>query len=56
MPVTCLSAISPDRGFNSGSWMYVPSSHVGSDGVAEPAGSFFSWKKRRGGLQLCLGK
>lgn len=52
MPVTCLSTISPDRSFSSGSSTYVLSSCVSSDSVAEPAGWFFGWK-RRSGLQMC---
>lgn len=51
-----VSAISPEGNFSSGSLVYVPSSHVSSDGVAEPAGWFVNWKRRRSGLQMCPGK
>lgn len=50
-----VSIISPDSSFSRGSLTYVLSSYVGSDGVAEPAGWFFSWK-RRSGLQMCPGR
>lgn len=51
----CVSAISPDSSLSSRSLTYVLSSYVGSDGVPEPAGWFFGWK-RKSRLQVCLGK
>lgn len=50
-----VSIVSPDSSFSRGSLTYVLSSYVGSDSVAEPAGWFFSWK-RRNGLQMCPGR